>query len=304
MNIEETSNVLLDNEYQFTPIPEIESVRKVPAPSSKPIPAPGVPIPSVQRPTVSQPVAQISRPNAVSVPVSHPAAIVSSVQSVRIPAPVSTPTPAPIAPVEEVEEEPTEEEITEEAIDDPITEYVGEEDTEEAVEGDDEEMTEEETQNIEHDASVEESQIENLLDTKLQTDVQKKFGELFFTTKKIYELKNIEDSFDIIGANNDKVFISYRFLLDETDEPKLLITKIEQDKETEEEVVNELRLTFVEEASSLEIVINDTLLFDEAQDLTDDSKKKMQVIDKLNKFIFLASEELRKTEKEIKEKEE
>lgn len=84
----------------------------------------------------------------------------------------------------------------------------------------------------------------------------------------------------------------------------LFITKIEQDKETEEETVNELRFTFNEETSSLEVMVNDTLIFDEIQDLTEDPKKKMQVTEKLNKFIFLASEELRKIEKEIKEREE
>ncbi|MEI6774711.1 MAG: hypothetical protein WCL18_08255 [bacterium] len=84
----------------------------------------------------------------------------------------------------------------------------------------------------------------------------------------------------------------------------VFITKTEQDKETEEEIVNELRFTFNQEALSLEVVINDTLLFDEIADFTEDQKKKMQVIDKLNKFTFLASEELRKIEKEIKEHEE
>ena len=61
-----------------------------------------------------------------------------------------------------------------------------------------EDFAEEEAQNIMHQSSLEQTQVEDLLDTKLQTDVQKKFGELFFTTKKIYELKNIEDSFDIL----------------------------------------------------------------------------------------------------------
>jgi len=84
----------------------------------------------------------------------------------------------------------------------------------------------------------------------------------------------------------------------------IFITKIEQDKETEEETVNELRFTFNEETSSLEVMVNDTLLFDEIQDFTEDQKKKLQVMDKLNKFIFLASEKLRKIEKEIKEREE
>lgn len=169
-------------------------------------------------------------------------------------------------------------------------------------------ITDEEMQDIQQQSSIEQIKVEDLLDTKLQTDVQKKFGELFFTTKKIYELKdkiwNSEETFDILWADNDKIFISYRFLLDETDDPMIFITKIEQEKETEEETVNELRFTFNEENSSIEVMINDTLLFDEHKDFTEDPKKKMQVIDKLNKFIFLTSEELRKVEKEIKDKEE
>lgn len=65
-----------------------------------------------------------------------------------------------------------------------------------------------------------------------------------------------------------------------------------------------MRFTFNEETLSLEVVVNDMLLFDEVEDFTQDQKKKLQVIDKINKFTFLASEELRKMEKEIKEKEE
>lgn len=164
-------------------------------------------------------------------------------------------------------------------------------------------IAEKEIQEISQQASLEQTKVENLLDTRLQTDVQKKFGELFFTTKKIYQLRNVEDSFDIVWANNDKVFISYRFLLDEN-ESIVFITKIEQDKETEEETVNELSFGYNQESSSVEIMVNDALIFDETRDLTEDQKKKMQVVDKLNKFIFLASEELKAIEKEIKEKEE
>jgi hypothetical protein len=53
-----------------------------------------------------------------------------------------------------------------------------------------EEIAEKEVENIVQDAGVEEAKIDSLVDTKLQTDVQKKFGELFFTTKRIYELKS------------------------------------------------------------------------------------------------------------------
>ncbi len=165
-----------------------------------------------------------------------------------------------------------------------------------------------EMQDIQHESSLEETKVEWLLDTKLQTDIQKKFGEIFFTSKKIYENKtklwDTGEYFDILWADNDKIFISYRFLIDESADPTLFITKTEQNKDTDEETTNELRFTFNEETSSLEVMVNDALIFDEIKDLTEDPKKKMQVVEKINKFIFLASEELRKLEKTIKDKEE
>lgn len=169
-------------------------------------------------------------------------------------------------------------------------------------------IAEQEIATINQQAWVEQAQVNTLLDTQLQTDVQKKFGELFFTTKRIYDLKDkvgiSEETFDVLGADNDKIFISYRFLLDDTSDPMVVITKIEQNKDTQEETENELRFTFNQESLSLEVMVNDIVLFDEIQDFTEDAKKKMQVSEKLNKFIFLASEEQRKMEKEIQAKEE
>lgn len=161
---------------------------------------------------------------------------------------------------------------------------------------------EKEIQELPQEDKVDNSEI---LQTKFQTDIQKKFGELFMATKKIYALKNLsEEGIDIVGANNDMVFVSYKFLIDEDQNPAVYITKNEQNKQTEEDVQNELRFIFNDAEQSLEVIVNETVLFNEVEDLTEDPKKKMQVIDKLNKFIFLVSEELRKIEKEIKEKEE
>lgn len=242
------------------------------------------PIPETELPTQQAPVPQVA---PVAAPVVQPAPVVEPKIStpvveektpvVETPAPVVVP-PTITAPVVETPA-PQKETIIEK-------------------------ISQQEIQDIEKRSTLEQSQIENLLDTKLQTDVQKKFGELFFTTKKIYELNHVEEWFDILWADNDKIFVSYKFLLDETSNPMLFITKTEQDKSTEDETSNELRFEFNGETSSLEVTINDTLLFDEINDFTEDQKKKMQVMDKLNKFIFLASEELRKIEKEIKAKQE
>jgi hypothetical protein len=83
----------------------------------------------------------------------------------------------------------------------------------------------------------------------------------------------------------------------------ILITKTETDKEEEEETINELKFVFDDEGDGLDILLDDVLLYQES-DFANDQKKKLQVMDKMNKFIFLASEELKKAEKEIKEKEE
>jgi len=165
-----------------------------------------------------------------------------------------------------------------------------------------------EGETIQQEVGVESAKVDSLLDTKLQTDVQKKYGELYFTTKRIYQLKNrlgvADDIFDIIWADNDKVFIVYRFFLDVTEGNTLYISKIEQNKDTQEETNNELKFAFNEEESSLEVMVNSVMLFDEMRDFTEDQKKKMQVSEKLNKFIFLAGEEQKKLEKEIEYKEE
>jgi hypothetical protein len=55
---------------------------------------------------------------------------------------------------------------------------------------------------------------------------------------------------------------------------------------------------------SVTLFINDVELYDEVRDLQKDPNKKMQVIEKMNKFIFLLDEEYKKIKKYKKEKEE
>jgi hypothetical protein len=69
-------------------------------------------------------------------------------------------------------------------------------------------------------------------------------------------------------------------------------------------MVNDLGFIMDTEHNSLQVILDDVLLLDEIEHLQDDPKKKMQVTEKLNKFIFLMSEYLKKAEKEAKEKEE
>jgi len=73
------------------------------------------------------------------------------------------------------------------------------------------------------------------------------------------------------------------------------------DKESND--VKENTLTFVISDKSLIIKIDGETLYDEQKDLQENENKKMQVMEKLNKFIFLVSEELKKLEKDKAHKE-
>ena len=264
---------VVEDKYQFTPIPEIETPKMVQAQ------------PDIQPQVVPSIAPNQTIPASVVVPIAVPQTAPVVVEDTPI---------TQNMPNEQMSQIPN---TPPSVVEKTIQVNIPEEKIPAVVE---------EAESIQQEPAWEEIEVSQAI--KFETDVQKKFGELFFTTKKIYELKDkiwlTEDTFDILWSDNDKIFISYKFLLDEANDPMIFITKTEQDKETEEEIVNELRFTFNEDALSLEVVINDTLLFDEVEDFTEDQKKKMQVIDKLNKFTFLASEELRKIEKEIKEKEE
>ena len=81
------------------------------------------------------------------------------------------------------------------------------------------------------------------------------------------------------------------------------VTKVETDKTDEEETTHELNFYLNESGTSLNVNLDEELLFEEEVDLADDVKKRMQVMEKLNKFIFLVTEESKKIEKEIKAKE-
>jgi len=94
----------------------------------------------------------------------------------------------------------------------------------------------------------------------------------------------------------------YKFLLGDPEFPMVSVTKIETDKTDEEETTHELNFYLSEDGTSLNVNLDEELLFEEEVDLKDDAKRKMEVMDKVNKFIFLVSEESKKIEREIKEK--
>lgn len=138
-----------------------------------------------------------------------------------------------------------------------------------------------------------------------KSDLIKKFLELVNKTKELYNIAKMEDGeyVELIGWDTGKSQVIYNLWLIKEDEESdsILISKVETDTETKDQQQNNLQ--FKDDSWSLEIVLDEQVLYNEIQDLKEDQNKKMQVIDKLNKFIFLISEELKVYERDKKEKE-
>jgi len=149
-----------------------------------------------------------------------------------------------------------------------------------------------------------EIKIEKAKTNPTKSDLQNKFNELLGETKKVYELlgeKDTFEGFDVVGGNDDRLKTTYNFILSGDDKEHLEIKKIELNKTDNN--VQEFKLDFVLNETSLNIKIDWELLYDEISDLQENANKKMQVMEKLNKFIFLISEEFKKLEKEKWKKE-
>lgn len=147
---------------------------------------------------------------------------------------------------------------------------------------------------------AEEDNIEIKTDDHLKTDLQNKFSELVAGAKNIYTLlgQDADEWFDIVWGNDDRMKTTYNIIMWEEN---IEIKKIELNKSDNK--VQEYRLEFVVDKASLNVKIDDELLYDEVTDLQENANKKMQVMEKLNKFIFLVTEELKKLEKEKWKKE-
>ena len=205
----------------------------------------------------------------------------------------------------------TSDKVDDEKTPDEVDNY---ESTENYDDVEDEEMYDEENYDDDDDIEVEQNNdipnndIQKNEDDSLEvyqqdenkTWLQNKFLELLFEVNKIFKLvnKDITKWFDIIWWNDDRQRITYKIF---PEDHKVLIKKIEFNKETEQSENHSLYFDLPND--SLQIVVDDELLFDEYSDLQDDMNKKMQVSEKLNKFIFLVTQEYKKIEKEKKMKE-
>jgi len=194
-----------------------------------------------------------------------------------------------------VEEKDIEKNIEDVANEEEI-EYITDEEGIEEEEDIEEENVEDENVEIQ-EAHERETQVEIDKDA---TDLQKKFYELVRETKSVHELvdKDLSEWFDVLWWNDDRKKTMYKvFVWDNF----ASIDRTETFKTEEKEEIN--TLTFILENKSLQTRINDELLYDELEDLIEDQSKRSQVLEKINKFIFLITEEYKKIEKQKKEKE-
>jgi hypothetical protein len=179
-------------------------------------------------------------------------------------------------------------------------------DMKENEEKENEDIEEEEIEDEDIDLEIEEEKEEwtqretNVEIDDDKSDLQKKFYELIRETKNVHELvnKDLSEWFDLLWWNDDRKKIIYKiFVWDNF----VNIDRIETLKDDESEETN--TLSFVLKDTSLKVNVDDELLYDEVEDLLENPGKKMQVSEKLNKFIFLVTEEYKKIENQKKEKE-
>ena len=142
--------------------------------------------------------------------------------------------------------------------------------------------------------------------SQFKTDVQKKFWELQWKSEKIHELvwKDQDVWFDLLWWNDDRQKIIYKIV---SWSDYIEIEKEELNKEDNSTTTNILSFELsedLEQNMSVQLFVNDIELYDEIKDLQNDPNKKMQVLEKMNKFIFLLDEEYKKIQKYKKEKEE
>lgn len=132
-----------------------------------------------------------------------------------------------------------------------------------------------------------------------KTHIQNKFLELKFETEKIFQLvkKDYNIWFDILWANDDRQKIMYKLFIQDN---AIDIQKNITDKSDNTQISHSLK--FELDDATLKTYIDNELLYDEITDLTDDSNKNKQVVEKLNKFIFLITEEYKKIIKDKKAK--
>ena len=156
---------------------------------------------------------------------------------------------------------------------------------------DDEESSLEGVDEEDPSQSVEQTVQEVVEDTRAQqmSHLLAKFQELVQAVRLVHDRLDNNEDFVVVGADNDALYTTYAFHLDVSVEQSVCITKETTNRKDDDYMESHVMRFVASTESILHVYVDDVLLFTEEQ-LQDDVKSTMQVMDKLNKFIFLVTQ--------------
>lgn len=133
-----------------------------------------------------------------------------------------------------------------------------------------------------------------------------KFLELSSTARKIFQLSEDTSHFKILGGKSPKSTLEYFIYLveDEDNHSDLFIKKVETNNEDSDEEEHLLQWSYNKDQHSLDIFVDEVILYELKQQATEEENKKNQIMEKLNKFWFLFETYFQDLYKEYQEKKE
>lgn len=144
-------------------------------------------------------------------------------------------------------------------------------------------------------------------DETQKSDLVMKFDELKGKVTNIYEVdENLEkgDKIQILWADNEKIYVMYVMSVQEEENESVIIVKEETNRETDYKQTNTLEFMLDKTTNGLKVKLDDFLLYDEHKELVEKPNRKFQVMEKLDKFIFLLSEYVKHIEKDKEKRKE
>ena len=118
------------------------------------------------------------------------------------------------------------------------------------------------------------------------SDMFVKFQELLQRIYRVHDDRGWHDAFTVVWADNDALYITYTFAIEASIDQAIIITKESTDRKDSDAIDTHVLRFAINTNSLVEVYVDGVLLFVEDQ-LVDNVKSKMQLMDKFNKFIFL-----------------
>lgn len=130
-----------------------------------------------------------------------------------------------------------------------------------------------------------------------------KYQELYILVTDCLKLAAYDgnNNFEILGSQTENFRVTYSFSLDAEQHKMIIINKYEEQHKEERRQENTIKMRGDEQHDIFELYVNDILLYDLAY-LESEENKQLQVVDKINKFIFLVNEYHKKAVQEKAQK--